>query len=100
VHDRQKQVARILDAKNSKRSDDQIAKMRSQIRLLERNPELTHGCPTIMGVIVHHGNQLASTPQTTEHHDILRCTLQGLADLLLANLPGERHHPQTRPKAV
>ena len=89
VHDRQKQVVWILDAKNSKRSDDQIAKMRSQIKLLERNPELTHGCPTIIGLIVHHRNQLASTPQTTEHHDILRCTLQGLADLLLAKrLPG------------
>jgi hypothetical protein len=89
VHDRQKQVVWILDAKNSKRSDDQIAKMRSQIRLLERNPELTHGCPTIIGLIVHHRNQLAGTPQTTEHHDILRCTLQGLGDLLLAKrLPG------------
>ena len=79
----------------------QLSKMRSQIRLLQRNPELTHGCPTIIGLIVHRRRQLDTTPQPTEHHDILRCTLQGLADLLLAKrLPGERHHPQTRPKAA
>jgi hypothetical protein len=101
VHDSQKSVVWILDAKNSERSDDQLSKMRSQIRLLERNPELTHGCPTIIGVIVHRLGQLHSTPQQTEHHDILRCTLQGLADLLLAKrLPGERPQPRTRPKAA
>ncbi len=89
VHDRQKSVVWILDAKNADRNDDQLTKMRSQIRLLQRNPELTHGCPTIIGLIVHRRRQLDTTPQPTEHHNILRCTLQGLADLLLAKrLPG------------
>jgi len=89
VHDSHKSVVWILDAKNADRNDDQLSKMRSQIRLLQRNPELTHGCPTIIGLIVHRRRQLDTTPQPTEHHDILRCTLQGLADLLLAKrLPG------------
>ncbi len=96
VHDSQKGVVWILDAKNSERTDDQLTKMQKQIRLLQRNPELTHGCPTIIGVIVHRLGQLRSTPQQTEHPDILRCTLQGLADLLLAKrLPGERPRPRT-----
>jgi hypothetical protein len=96
VHDRKKSVVWILDAKNTKRADSQIQKMRDQIALLKHAPELTHGCPTIIGVIVHHRTQLTSTPQTTEHPDILRATLQGLGDLLLANrLPGQRPQPQT-----
>ena len=101
VNDHQKGIVWILDAKNAKREDDQLIKMHDQIKLLRRNPELTHGCPTIMGVIVHHQRQLDSTSEPTEHHDILRCTLQGLADLLLAKrLPGERPRPAIRPKAA
>jgi hypothetical protein len=101
VYDRAKSIVWILDAKNAKREDDQLTKMHDQIKLLQRNPELTHGCPTIMGVIVHHQRQLDTTSEPTEHHDILRCTLQGLADLLLAKrLPGERPQPRTRPKAA
>ena len=65
VHDSQKSVVWILDAKNADRSDDQLTKMRSQIRLLQRNPELTHGCPTIIGLIVHRRRQLDMTPQPT-----------------------------------
>jgi hypothetical protein len=99
VHDSAKSVVWILDAKNAKRKDSQIKTMRDQIALLKQNPELTHGCPAIIGVIVHHKSQLSSTPQTTEHRDILRCTLQGLADLLLAKrLPGERPRPQKQPR--
>lgn len=44
-----------------------------------------------MGVIVHHKRQLATSPQPTEHHNVLRCTMQRLPDLLLAKrLPGAR----------
>ncbi len=66
-------------------------------RMGEQNPDLTAGCPTIVGVIVHRRAQLETSPQPTEHHNILRCTLQRLPDLLLAKrLPGERPRPKTR----
>jgi hypothetical protein len=99
VHDRKKSIVWILDAKNTRCDNGQIYKMRDQIALLRNAPELTHGCPTIIGVIVHHRTQLTSTPQTTEHHNVLRCTLQGVGDLLLANrLPGQRPQPQKQPR--
>jgi hypothetical protein len=64
--------------------------MRDQIRLLERAPDLSGGRPVI-GVIVHTKRQLDPPLQATEHHNILRCTLQRLPDLLLAKrLPGEQ----------
>lgn len=91
VHDHHKQVVWVLDAKNADPSNRQLALMRAQIRLLKKHPDLTNACPTITGVIVHHRRRLATTPQPTEHKDILRATLQGLPDLLLAKrLPGER----------
>jgi hypothetical protein len=44
-----------------------------------------------IGVIVHRKRQLDPPIQPTEHHNILRCTLQQLPDLLLAKrLPGDR----------
>lgn len=83
-----KGVTWIIDAKNSNPKDDQLGKMRAQIRLLERAPETSGGQPVI-GVIVHRKHQLDPPIQATEHHNILRCTLQYLPDLLLAKrLPG------------
>jgi hypothetical protein len=90
VADDTKGIAWIIDAKNSKPTDDQLAKMRDQIRLLERASDLSGGRPVI-GVIVHTKRQLDPPLQATEHHNILRCTLQRLPDLLLAKrLPGEQ----------
>ena len=61
---------------------------RDQIRLLQRSPK-TSGERPVIGVIVHRKDQLENPLQPTEHHNILRCTLQRLPDLLLAKrLPG------------
>jgi hypothetical protein len=61
---------------------------RDQIRLLQRSPK-TSGERPVIGVIVHTKRQLDPPLQATEHHNILRCTLQRLPDLLLAKrLPG------------
>jgi hypothetical protein len=92
IHDTHKHLIWILDAKNAKPDPGQLGKMRKQIRHLRQTPELNRGCPTIIGVIVHRKKQLDSSPEPTEHHDILRCTLQRLpSDLLLARrLPGEQ----------
>ncbi|MGH2833117.1 MAG: hypothetical protein ACRDK2_10115 [Solirubrobacteraceae bacterium] len=101
VHDATKGIVWILDAKNAKRKDSQIKTMRDQIVFLEKAPELTAGCPRIIGAIVHHRSQLPTPAEPTEDPNILRCTLQGLQDLLLARqLPGERHNHQTQRKAA
>jgi hypothetical protein len=64
--------------------------MQAQIRLLQKAPDLTKGRP-VTGVIVHRKRQLEHPIQPTEHHNILRATVQRLPDLLLAKrLPGER----------
>jgi hypothetical protein len=88
--DEQKHIAWIIDAKNSNPTNEQLRKMQAQLRLLRQAPELTGG-RTVMGVIVHRKHQLDTSPQPTEHHDILRATPQRLPDLLLAKrLPGEQ----------
>jgi hypothetical protein len=90
VSDDAKGLTWIIDAKNSDPTTDQLAKMLVQIRILRSAPKL-HGGRPIICVIVHRRAQLQTSPQPTEHHNILRCTLQGLPDLLLARrLPGER----------
>jgi hypothetical protein len=58
--------------------------MTDQIRLLRRAPEITHGCPTVIGLIVHRPRQLQPTPQGTAEVHVLRSTLQGVGDLLLS----------------
>ncbi len=94
VEDRRKSVIWIMDAKLSSPDEDQVRRVRDQIRLLNRNPHLTHGCPTVIGLIVHHRRQLHGRGEhETEYRHILRCTLQEVGDLLLARqLP-----PGTRP---
>jgi hypothetical protein len=88
--DEHKHIAWVIDAKNSNPTNEQLHKMQAQLRLLRQTPELTGG-RTLMGVIVHRKHQLDTSPQPTEHHDILRATPQRLPDLLLAKrLPGER----------
>jgi hypothetical protein len=78
----------IIDAKNSHPTNDQLHKMQAQIRLLRKEPKITDG-RAVTGVIVHRKDQLENPLQPTEHHNILRCTLQRLPDLLLAKrLPG------------
>ncbi len=80
----------IIDAKNAHPTNDQLHKMQAQIRLLQKEPKLTDGRP-ITGVIVHRKRQLENPIQPTEHHSILRATIQRLPDLLLAKrLPGQR----------
>jgi hypothetical protein len=76
-------VVWIIDAKNAHPTNDQLHKMRAQIRLLQKAPEITAG-RTIAGMIVHRKRQLENPIQPTEHHKILRCTIQRLPDLLLA----------------
>jgi hypothetical protein len=83
LSDNAKPVTWIIDAKNADPVSDQLAKMLAQIRLLRAAPDL-HGDRPIVGLIVHRRAQLDPSPQPTEHHDILRCTLQRLPDLLLA----------------
>ena len=90
VHDQKKNVVWILDAKNATKDNRQLDSMKHQIKILKRTPELTHDCPTIIGLIVHRADQLPTSAEPTEHPNIHHCTLQGLANLLLANrLPGQ-----------
>jgi hypothetical protein len=90
VSDDAKHITWVIDAKNADPTTDQLAKMLAQIRLLQSAPKL-HGGRQVIGVIVHRRAQLETSPQPTEHHNILRATLQRLPDLLLAKrLPGER----------
>lgn len=91
VHDQNKNVVWILDAKNTSKDNRQLDSMKHQIRLLKHAPELTHDCHTIIGLIVHRADQLPTHAEPTEHPSIHHCTLQALGDLLLANrLPGQR----------
>lgn len=93
--DDKKHVTWIIDAKNANPTNDQLHKMQTQIRLLQKAPELAHGRPAI-AVIVHRKHQLDTPLQPTEHHNILRCTLQHLPNLLQAkHLPGERARART-----
>jgi hypothetical protein len=88
--DDRKQTVWIIDAKNAHPTNDQLHKMQNQIKLLQKEPKLTDG-RRITGVIVHRKHQLDPQIQPTEHHNILRATIQRLPDLLLAKqLPGER----------
>lgn len=97
VADEQKGIIWVIDAKNSSPTNDQLHKMRAQLRLLRHAPELIGG-RAVMGVIVHRKRQLDISPQPTEHHDILRATPPRLPDLLLAKrLPGERPRTTARP---
>lgn len=90
IADDKKGAIWIIDAKNANPTNDQLNKMQAQIRLLQKAPELTDG-RAVTGVIVHRKRQLDPPIQPTEHHNILRCTVQRLPDLLLAKrLPGER----------
>jgi hypothetical protein len=84
VEDRRKSVIWIMDAKLSSPDEDQVRRVRDQIRLLNRNPHLTGGCPTVIGLIVHHRRQLHGHLETTDHRQVVRCTLQEVGDLLLA----------------
>ncbi len=87
--DDQKGIVWIIDAKNAHPTNDQLHKMQAQIHLLQKEPALTEG-RAVTGVIVHRKRQLDTPLQPTEHHNILRATLQRLPDLLLARrLPGE-----------
>ena len=65
VADDTKGLAWIIDAKNSNPNDDQLAKMRDQIRLLKRSPK-TSGERPIIGVIVHTKHQLDPPVQATD----------------------------------
>lgn len=95
--DEQKGIVWVIDAKNSSPTNDQLHKMKAQLRLLQKAPDLTDG-RAVMGVIVHRKRQLDTPIQPTEYHNTLRCTLQRLPDLLLAKrLPGERPRTATRP---
>jgi hypothetical protein len=85
VVDQRKAVVWILDAKLSRPTEEQIALMRRQIRLLRKAPDLTQGCPTVLGVIVHHRRQLPAPATGLAEARVLRCTLQRVGDLLLAN---------------
>jgi len=99
VHDHAKGLVWVLDAKNAKKTDGQLEKMIDQIYFLKKHSDMLAGASTIRGAIVHRGRQLERSPEPTERPDILRCTLEGLPQLLLAKqLPGEQR--QDRPEAA
>jgi len=83
VHDSRKAVLWILDAKLATPHNSHIGKLHDQIRLLKHRDDLTLSGPTPIGLLVHHRRQLTPSPQATNHPNILRCTLQEVADLLL-----------------
>ncbi len=72
-----------LDAKNAKKTDGQLEKMIDQIYFLKKHSDMLAGASTIRGAIVYRPTQLSRSPEPTERPDILRCTLQGLPELLL-----------------
>jgi hypothetical protein len=82
VGDEQKTVIWVIDAKLATPDEDQLHKLRHQIALLKRYPAVTHGCPTVHGVLVHHRRQLDAPYISTVDPCIHRCTLQQLATLL------------------
>jgi hypothetical protein len=99
VHDHAKGLVWVLDAKNAKKTDGQLEKMIDQIYFLKKHSDMLAGASTIRGAIVHRSRQLERSPEPTERPDILRCTLEGLPQLLLAKqLPGEQR--QDRPEAA
>jgi hypothetical protein len=99
VDDHAKGLVWVLDAKNAKRTDGQLEKMIDQIYFLKKHSDMLAGASTIRGAIVHRPTQLSRSPEPTERPDILRCTLQGLPELLLAKrLPGEQR--EDRPEAA
>jgi len=88
-------MARIAPREECGPTNDQLHKMRTQIRLLKQAPELT-GDRQGIGVIVHRERRLETPLQPTEHGDVLRATPRALTDLLLAKrLPGEHPPPAT-----
>jgi hypothetical protein len=90
VADDTKHTVWVIDAKNAAPTNDQLHKMRAQLRLLNQAPDLTQGRPAL-SVIVHRKRQLDPPLQPTEYPDILRATAQRRPGLLLAKrLPGER----------
>jgi hypothetical protein len=100
VGDAQKTVIWVIDAKLATPDEDQLHKMRHQIALLKRYPEMTHGCPTFLGVVVHHRRQLEAPYTPTGDPRIHRCTLQQLATLLVRRrVPSDHiHRPRSMPK--
>ncbi len=99
VHDHARGLVWVLDAKNAKRTDGQLEKMIDQTYFLKKHSDMLAGASTIRGAIVHRPTQLSRSPEPTERPDILRCTLHGLPELLLAKrLPGEQR--QDRPEAA
>jgi len=99
VHDHAKGLVWVLDAKNAKKTDGQLEKMIDQIYFLKKHSDMLAGASAIRGAIVHRARQLERSPEPTERPDILRCTLHGLPELLLAKrLPGEQR--QDRPEAA
>jgi hypothetical protein len=99
VHDQAAGLVWVLDGKNAKKTDGQLEKIIDQIYFLKKHSDMLAGASTIRGAIVHRERQLERSPEATERPDIVRCTLQGLSELMLAKrLPGEQ--PPDRPQAA
>jgi hypothetical protein len=58
--------------------------VRHQIHLLQARPDLTGGCPIIIGLIVHR-RRLHARSQASDDPRVYRCTMQALGNLLLAS---------------
>jgi hypothetical protein len=84
VADHHKGVCWVLDAKLAKPAPGQIRNMPRQITAATKTPAVNDGCPSSIGLIIHHRNHLYTQLTTTDDLRVYRCTMQAVGNLLLA----------------
>jgi hypothetical protein len=91
VADHAKRLVWVIDAKNTKPSNEQEGKMIHQLRVLANDSQMIPTGWRAIGMIVHPSQHLRSSPHQTEQPSILRATIQDMCQLLLTDaLPDER----------
>jgi hypothetical protein len=89
--DHAKRLVWVIDAKNTKPTNEQEGKMIHQLRVLANESQTVPEGWRAMGMIVHPSRQLRTSPHQTEQPSILRATIQDLPHVLLADvLPDQR----------